>query len=187
MRRTLRIVTLAVAVCLLLSLASAAQAGRLIGYEGRTEQGLRARAVVRRTNLDRLYFVGFENGYELTCDDGSTQRWIVGAEFYPGLRLGDDREVHLNAIWGNVAIHYNGRLGWGAGSGTTKWTVAALDADEQAMLCSSGSQGWTVERHVSVPAASDGMDVALRIGYARVRVESDGTARLVRFRAPLPS
>ncbi len=189
MRPTARIAALGIVASLTLTLAPApaAHAGRYIGYKGRTDQGRRAQAVVRRTDRDRLFFVAFENGYELTCEDGTTQTWIVGATFFPGFRLRDHRRVHINEIWGNVAIHYNGRIGWLAGTGTTKWSVAALDPDEQAMLCTSDRQGWTLQRHGSAPAFSDGKDVALRIGYARVHVERDGTARLVRFRAPIAS
>ena len=189
MRPTARIAALGIVASLTLTLAPApaAHAGRYIGYKGRTDQGRRAQAVVRRTDRDRLFFVAFENRLRAHLrrrDDADLDR---GATFFPGFRLQDHRRVHINEIWGNVAIHYNGRIGWLAGTGTTKWSVAALDPDEHAMLCTSDRQGWTLQRHGSAPAFSDGKDVALRIGYARVQVERDGTARLVRFRAPIAS
>ena len=185
MRRTVRIAALGLVASLTLALAPAAQAGLYIGYRGTTEQDHRARAVVHRTDLGRLFLVGIENGYTLTCEDTTTQEWFVGAFFSPGFRLDGNRRVHLNENWGDVAIHYNGRLGWRGGTGTTKWSVATLDADEQAMLCTSGRQGWTLARRGSAPARLDGKDVALRIGYARVRVGAGGVTKLVRFRPPL--
>ena len=186
MRRTVRIAALGIAASLLLALAPAAQAGQYIGYKGRTDQGKRSRAVVVRTDADRLFFAAFQNGYELTCEDSSTQEWRVGVFFgRHGLRLDGHRRIHFNENWGDVAIHYNGRLGWQRGAGFTKWSTASLDADEQAILCTSGRQGWTLSRVSSVPSLADGKDVALRTGYARVRVTRSGDAKLVRFRAPL--
>ena len=185
MRRTIRITALGLVASLLLTLAPAAWAGQYIGYRGRTEQGWRTFAVVRRSDAGRLFLAAVEIGYDVACEDGSTQQWIVGVYFGRGPRLDERRRVHLNENWGDVAFHYNGRMAWGGGTGTTKWTVAILDADEQAMLCTSGRQGWSLDRVGSVPALADGKDVALRIGYARVRPTRGGGLELVRFRPPL--
>ncbi|MEO8476705.1 MAG: hypothetical protein ABI572_06595 [Actinomycetota bacterium] len=185
MRRTVRIAVLVLVASLMLALAPIAQAGQYIGYRGRTDQQRRAQAVVHRTELGRLFLIGIANGYTLTCGDSTTQEWLVGAFFSPGFRLDGNRRVHINENWGDVAIHYNGRMAWRGGTGTTKWSVASLDADEQAMLCTSGRQGWTLLRRGSTPARLDEKDVALGIGYARVRVGTGGVTRLVRFRPPL--
>jgi hypothetical protein len=186
MRRTVGIAALGLAASLLLVLAPAAKAGQYIGYKGRTDQGKRSWAVVHRTDADRLFLDGIQNGYDITCEDASTQTWIVGFFWSPtGPRLDDHRRVHVDENFGDIAFHYDGRMAWRGGSGFTKWTVAALDADEQAMTCTSGRQGWSLSRYTWVPTLADGKDVALETGYARVRVTRSGTAKLVRFRAPL--
>ena len=186
MRRTARMVALGTAVGLLLGLASAAHAGQYIGYKGRTEQGERAWAVVRRTDAHRLRLAGFQSGYELTCEDATTQEWIVGVFFFPGWRLDDHRRVHIHANFGSEAVRFNGRLGWSGGLGHTKWVTAQLDENDQAQVCTSDYQGWSLARYTSVPAlAQTGKDVALRIGYARVDVDRAGRARLVAYRPPI--
>jgi hypothetical protein len=186
MRLIVRTVALGLAVSLALAMAPAAQAGQFIGYKGRTDQGEKTWAVVRRTDADRLFLAAVQNGYQLTCDDATTQDWVVGI-FWGGrgIRLDGKRRAHINGNWGDVAIHYNGRMAWRGGAGFTKWTTASLDASEQAMTCTSGRQGWTLSRQWWVPTLAEGKDVALRLGYARVRITERGTAKLVRYRPPL--
>jgi hypothetical protein len=176
------------AVALILALAtaaapSAAQASQQVQlYKGRTSEGGPAGAYVVKKESGRRVLRAVYAGYELTCSsDGSTQDWGILFGSFPGWNLDDHHRVRLGYNDGTVAIHFSGRLAWGAGTGHTRLVVAELTSDEQPQLCRSSWLGWHVTRRpLRHTTASPSPRSA---GFIHVVVRG-GVAHLVAFRLP---
>jgi hypothetical protein len=173
---------LAALMVLAVLVPAAASAGgqemRFRYYRGTTSQGepVTANTYLKDgTRRGRIFF----RSVTLDCEDGTQTR--VGLAW--ALRMPPDIDVDYVSPLGAFRLH--GRLGVHRGSGTLSFADAQLDADEQAMLCSSGELTWQVERtdagSASLPAADVQMRVASRAdGTTRTVITSaDGTTRTI--------
>jgi hypothetical protein len=182
--RLARSVPVVLAVVLVLTLASPAQAARRRIYEG----GLGgpggqiafflAKRVDATVGLRAFQFVT----EEVACDDGSTQGWLVG--FWWGGRARDlpdmpGHRVDLDDNDGQTAIHLHGRIQAVHGDGTLVWTLAALDADEEPMLCTTGELPWSVTR--TQPPAAVATPTSQALERHRFRSASGAVVTLTRF------
>ncbi len=125
--------------------ASATRPPAVRAYEGTTSAGdvIRMFAVAQGGEV-RFQGVGLEGA--AACDDGAAAPFAHGIDVGPdGIPLeGGALEIHDVAF--SQASFLSGTLGAKAGSGTITHLFAALDADEQAQLCTTGEDTWTVAR-----------------------------------------
>ena len=162
----------------------AAAAPRTRVYVGETSQGKFFAVNVRKAYDGQRYFKGFTVGLVLTCEDASTLEFGLGVS--PGgmrIQLTDGVFVDFDQVFGfpgSGAIHIHGRIGHHRGSGTFRFTVAELTADEQAQTCTTGDLTWQVEYdHTQSPTSS--VTSSALDGMVKIRVGSDGeVSRTVR-------
>lgn len=83
-----------------------------------------------------------------------------------------DRRLEIDHLSPSDAVHLQGRFWPGHATGTFSFRVAALDAEEEAMLCDSGELTWEMLRVSPNPAEE--LDRSALEGVARVRVAPDG-------------
>jgi hypothetical protein len=142
-----RSVAVFVLIGVLLVAAAAAPAhaiSRFRKYKGETSAGLRVSFVVQKSDAGR-FLKGFDIRTTMTCDDETTQDWVIGFGFASRQVPIVDRAFSFDDVDPFMAIHLEGELGRLQGQGTVSIAVAALDASEQAQLCTSGDLTWTAE------------------------------------------
>jgi hypothetical protein len=95
-------------------------------------------------------------------------------------QLTDGVLVDIDQVFGSEALHIHGRIGQHRGSGTFRFTVAELTAEEQAQTCTTGDLTWQVEYDHTQSRTSSVSSPALD-RMVKVRVGSDGeVSRTVR-------
>jgi hypothetical protein len=146
-KRVAIVLAVLLVVPLLAGSASAAEKG-LRRYRAETSDGqfLRFRTV-RDEGGRRLDGVFFEDGFQLSCDDGTTQPW-GGAGFSQWPWYLEDGTVTVDE-WtelGTWALHIQGTFRPALASGTFRYTEVFLNEDEAARRCSTGDLTWTAER-----------------------------------------
>jgi hypothetical protein len=159
----------------------AAAASKTRVYKGETSQMKPFSVRVLKADDGQRYFKGFTVGIVLTCEDASTQEWGMGW-FWGGKQnqLTDGVFVDMDEVWGSEALHIHGRIGHYRGSGTFRFTVAELTADEQAQVCTTGDLTWQVEYERTLSRTASVSSPALD-GMVKIRVGSDGeVSRTVR-------
>ena len=167
---------IALTVVLVASVGGGASARILRVYDGETSQGFRISALVdSREGRARLQELALHK-IILACDDGSKLRWGVGFGWFPGVPLGGDHRVDVDAASGSEAIHLHGRFWPGHAQGDFALTVAWLTPEEDAMACSSGELTWGMER-IS-PAPKTVLNIDRLDGVTRVRVDEKGHVRV---------
>jgi hypothetical protein len=124
--------------------APAIAAPRLRLYRGQTSQGERITFTAAKTDTGR-YVSDMDSGVTLTCDDGSTDGFGFVIAFGRASAPIMDKAFSFDEIFGNVAYHLAGNLGWLGGEGTMTVVEANLAEDEQPQLCTTGDLTWTVE------------------------------------------
>jgi hypothetical protein len=125
--------------------ASAARPPVVRAYEGTTSAGdvIRMYAIAQGGEV-RFQGVGLEGA--APCEDGTAPPFAHGIDAGPeGIPLVNGA-LELHDVAFSQAFFLSGTLGTRAGSGTITHLFAALDADEDAQLCSTGEQTWTVTR-----------------------------------------
>ena len=150
--------TLLVLMCLVFSVtvvsvsASAGEGKRRV-YEGTLSSGLpiEMKLVVREDRPPGIAELQF--GADMTCEDGTTQSWFVGWGWFGGRPPMPSHALDLDLLDPSSALHVHGIVQAVHGSGTLQFTIAALTADEQAQICTTGELTWTVDRTVP-PVAS---------------------------------
>ena len=150
--------TALVLMCLVFSVTvvsvdASAGAGKRRVYEGTLSNGypMGIKLVLREDRSPALREVGF--GADITCEDGTLQTWFIGFGWAGGLPALPSHALDLDLVDSSQAIHLQGKVQAIHGAGTLQLTIAALTADEQSQLCTSGEVTWTVERTVP-PVAS---------------------------------
>gem|GEM_PF-4625515 len=144
-RRRFVILTLFVVVLSLVGASAAFAAGKPHVYRGRTSQDLRIQFALVKNNHGALLMREVQMGITLTCEDTSVQQWGLGIGTYPGERL-SGHDLTFDSVDTSMAIHVAGTFKRDAASGTLTTNLAALDANEQAQLCSTGDLTWTAHR-----------------------------------------
>jgi hypothetical protein len=139
--------------------AHAAPRDRL--YRGLTSQEERIRFIVAKHDAGR-FVRSMDVRPVLTCEDQTTEEFGFGIGFGGQVPI-TDRAFSFDQLLGNMAIHLAGELGRLQGQGTLRFTMAALTADEQAQLCTTGDLTWEVEFVRTIP---------------RTRVDAPGIVRL---------
>ena len=153
-RRFLLATSLALVLSLVAANGALAGAGPHV-YHGRTSQGLRIQFVLVKNHHGALLMRAVDMGLTLTCEDASTQEWVFGLSTYPGERL-SGQDLTFDSLDTSLALHITGTFGRGEASGTLRINQAALDANEQAQLCSTGDLTWTARRSVKTAGAFAG-------------------------------
>ncbi len=147
MKRIAIVLAVLLVVPLVAGSASAAEKG-LRRYRAETSDGqfLRFRTV-RDEGGRRLDGAFFEDGFQLACDDGTTQPW-GGAGFsqWPWYFEGQTVTVDEWYELATSALHIEGTFGPASASGTFRYTTVFLTDDETARLCTTGDLTWTAER-----------------------------------------
>jgi hypothetical protein len=126
--------------------AAASPRTRLRYYAGETSQGESIRFTVAvRAGIARLRELELEGS--VTCEDGTGFPFGAGIGFggFSGPRIVDE-QLELQDVFFDFGTVISGRLGAHRGSGTVTQAFAALDAEEQAQVCSTGELTWQVER-----------------------------------------
>jgi hypothetical protein len=113
-------------------------------YKGETSAGRRITFVVQKSDAGR-FLREFDIRTTMTCDDQTTQEWVIGFGFASRQVPIVDRAFAFDDVDPFMAVHLAGELGRLQGQGTVSIAVAALDASEQAQLCTSGDLTWTAE------------------------------------------
>jgi hypothetical protein len=180
------VVSLAVVVTILTLATSvpAAAAPRIRLYRGETSLGKGiAFHVVKRDSGRFITEMNF--AVTFTCEDATTQEWGIGYGFgRPGLALAESVLLAFDELGPDRAIHLHGRIGHHRGTGTLEIAIAALTADEQAQLCTTGELTWAVEYVRTITASSSrssstaGLDGVIDV---RLAANGQGSTRLVRF------
>lgn len=149
MKRTIALVATAVMMASVFGVEARAGAGRPRVYEGTAGDagGFMGFGLVKRVDrplaLRELAF-----GVEITCEDGTTQSWFLAFGWIGLLPPLPSHAIDLDMVDISSALHLHGVIQAIHGEGTLVFTVPALTADEQAQLCTSGEQPWTVDRTV---------------------------------------
>jgi hypothetical protein len=123
---------------------TAAGTGRLRNYRGRTSQAEPMHLTTARVD-STIELRSFDAAWTLGCEDGTEFGWGEYWWFYSGLTLSPAR-LDFDNVWTEEAMHVHGRLGTHVGSGTFSDAIAALTADEQAQLCTTGELTWRAWR-----------------------------------------
>ena len=85
----------------------------------------------------------------MTCEDGTLQTWFVGMSWAKTTADVAVARAGPGPPWTlTQSLHVHGKVQAIHGSGTLRFTIAALTVDEQAQLCTSGDLTWTVDRTV---------------------------------------
>ena len=114
-------------------------------YRGDTSQeGQRIAFRVAKTDAGRFVRV-IDLGVTFACEDGTTQEWGIGWFLGGNYVPITDGAFSFESVDSSLAIHLEGRLGPLRGEGTLSLATAALTADEQAQLCTTGDLTWEVE------------------------------------------
>ena len=117
MRRAVQVVLVVVVSVPLVAPASARQ---LIRYEGATS----ARAwnlvegLVIKKDSGRRFLTQFEVRLKPTCEDATTQRWVIITD---AGRLGDNGEFSSEYTDEQFYFRIDGAISWGKGSGTVEF------------------------------------------------------------------
>ena len=175
MRRHPALVVVVLAAILSLAMATpAAAASRTRVYKGETSQIKPFSVRVLKADDGQRYFKGFDMEILLTCEDASTQEFGMGFGWGGKQnQLTDGVLVDIDEVFGSDALHLHGRIGHHRGSGTFRYTVAELTADEQAQTCTTGDLTWQVEYDHTQSRTSSVSSPALD-GMVKIRVGSDG-------------
>ena len=118
-------------------------------YRATTSDGQTLRfRTVRDEEGRRLDYVFFGEGFQLPCDDGTTEPWSgAGYSHWPWFFEGQTVTVDE---WypgqGSDALHIEGTFGPDTASGTFRYTAVFLHEDETPRLCSTGDLTWTAQR-----------------------------------------
>lgn len=152
----------------------AAAASKTRVYKGETSQIKPFSVRVLKADDGQRYFKGFSIEIVLTCEDASTQEWGMSVSWGgKQTQLTDGLLVDIDDVFGFQAFHIHGRIGRHRGSGTFRFTVAELTADEQAQTCTTGDLTWQVEYDHTQSRTSSVSSPALD-GMVKIRVGSDG-------------
>jgi hypothetical protein len=114
-------------------------------YEGTTSAGdvIRMIAIAEGGEV-RFQGVGLEGS--APCEDGTAPPFSHGIDAgTDGIPL-EDGALDVHDVAFSQAFFLSGTLGARAGSGTITHLFAALDAEEEAQLCTTGELTWTVVR-----------------------------------------
>jgi hypothetical protein len=123
---------------------TAAGTSHLRRYRGRTSQSYPMNVTTGKVD-STIELRSLKTGMSLDCEDGTGSGWIAGWCFGPGWTLPPAR-LDFDWVSTEEAMHVHGRLGTHVGSGTASDTIAALTADEQARLCTTGELTWRAWR-----------------------------------------
>ena len=145
MSRRSRLVVAVLVGVLVLSIAAPAHAARTVRvYRGQTSQEERIAFRVVKTDAGR-FVREIDVGVTFTCEDGTTQEWGIGWGLGGSEVSIVDGAFSYDSVDSSLAAHFEGRLGPLRGEGTVSIATAALTADEQAQLCTTGDLTWDVE------------------------------------------
>jgi hypothetical protein len=116
----------------------------------------------------------------VACEDSSTFVWGFG--FFSGSRrgtpLGTDKRIEIEHRDVTSVTRFEGRFWPRHARGAVDLTLAGLDTNAAAMLCTSGEVTWTADR-VRVRFLSDASFDASRLdGITRMRLTEDGDVRV---------
>lgn len=174
MKRTIVLVATAVMMASVFGVEARARAGRPRVYEGTAGDagGVMGFNLVKRVDrplaLRELAF-----GVEITCEDGTAQSWFVAFGWIGLLPPLPSHAIDLDMVDISSALHLHGVIQAIHGVGTLVLSVPALTVDEQAQLCTSGEQAWTVDRTVppvQSPAPPAGIQVLRYVAINGARV-----------------
>jgi hypothetical protein len=144
-RRRLIVVPLLVIVLSLIGGIAANAASKLHVYRGKTSQGLKIQFGLVRNQHGTLFMQEVGMGITMTCEDASVQHWGLGIFTFPGERL-HGHALTYDSVDPMFGIHVTGTFKKDAAFGTLRTNLAALDANEQAQLCTTGDLTWTAHR-----------------------------------------
>lgn len=173
MRRTSRasLALLLVSATLIAFAAPPASAAIERRYAGETSQGRRISAQIRSVQgAFRIQVIAVR--VRLTCDDATVMDWGIGFGFGSRGFPMPDRRLEIDYPSSSDAVHLHGRFWPGHATGTFSFRIAALDAEEEAMLCDSGELTWEMLR--TRPNPVEELDRSSLDGITRVRVSPDG-------------
>jgi hypothetical protein len=179
--------SIVVALTLSVVLAIPASAAQIISYRGETSAprwNRMAFQVLKKDNGRRfVHRIGLR--FTLTCEDATTEDWVLGIFFFGGApRLGDGGEFSIEDDFGSEYFAVDGVIGFRHASGTVVDTQARLTEDHlDSQVCTTGDLTWTAERTDARPARLSGADVPEGAGFEKVRV-TDGVAEVVKLIEP---
>ena len=152
---------------------ASAGAGKRRVYEGMLSNGypMGIKLVLHEGRPPALSEVEF--GADLTCEDGTLQTWFVGFGWGGSLPALPSHALDLDLVDTSQAIHLQGKVQAIHGTGTLRFTIAALTMDEQAQVCTTGELTWTVDRTVppvATPPQTEPLQVVRYVTGDGIRV-----------------
>jgi len=112
---------------------------------GKTSQGLRIQVAMNRIRggwgVQELDF-----GIDLKCQDGERISGGMGIFWGAPQHPVQDERFVIDEVNSDIALHFHGRIGPRAGSGTIELAIPVLTSDEKAQTCTSKERTWTLKR-----------------------------------------
>jgi hypothetical protein len=142
-----------------------------------TQNGSAYGETTTRDGRTKLIYM-FVDPIIMTCEDSSTFVWGFGFfESRRGTPLGPDNRIDVQYRDVVSVATFEGRYWPGRARGVVDLTLAGLDENDQAMLCTSGAVGWDAD-HVNVRGIRPSVETSDLDGITRMRITEDGDVRL---------
>ncbi|MGZ5307193.1 MAG: hypothetical protein ACXWEG_10710 [Actinomycetota bacterium] len=147
MRRAIVVLVVIATAAIVVSANASAGAGRQRVYEGTMgngDQSIKLVLVLRADKAPALEELDFDA--DMTCDDGTSQRWAVGMGWAGRLPTLPSHTLDLDLVDPSSGLHIHGKVQAVHGEGTFEYKIPGLTADEQPQLCTTGELPWTASR-----------------------------------------
>ena len=174
------IVIAVVGLALMTVTAGVASAAISRVYVGGTPQnGFVYGETTTREGRTRLRYM-FVEPVIMTCQNSTSFVW--GFSFFSdsrrGTPLGSDNRIDVEYRDITSVALFEGRYWPRHARGSIHLTLAGLDANDQAMLCTSGAVQWEADRVRVRGVHAPPLDTSRLDGVTRMRVTDDGTVRV---------
>lgn len=135
-------------------------------YQGKTSQDKRIAFDLDQEDDGSLTLVGWFFKARATCGDGTAWGFATGSNHPVPL---DGRNLALEQADATGALDLHGAFRPKTADGTLRWTMAALTADEQAQLCTTGDHTWIADRvdESNMPSGTGVAGPEIRNDFAR--------------------
>jgi hypothetical protein len=147
MKRATLLLLVMATTTIVLSANASAGAGKLRVFEGTlgdSGQPITLTLILREDRPPALSEVDF--GADMTCEDGTTQMWLVGMGWGGRLPSLPSHMLDLDAFDLSEVLHVHGKVQAVQGEGTFEFAIPALTVDEHAQICTTGELPWAVVR-----------------------------------------